>query len=239
MRDINYSYHKFMVAIRVSGHNPSGRVSHVTGQAPAEGLRVRKKRQTKEAIAAAAAALFAQRGYDAVTMVDVARAADVSEPTVYNHFPSKERLVFDRDDEVLTELTTAIAGRLPGTTVTSSLRSRALAVLDHFATQAAADPRGGMPYLVASSPELRPWMLEMTARWADSLASSLQAADNGTAGKATTRVLIRCLVGVYQVIIDEIGEGLVAGIAPETIARRLRPEIERTYDILEAGLHHY
>ena len=57
-----------------------------------EGLRERKKRQTRDAIAAAALALFLERGFDAVTVADVARAADVSEKTVFNHFPTKEDL---------------------------------------------------------------------------------------------------------------------------------------------------
>ena len=61
-----------------------------------EGLRERKKRQTREAIAAAAMALFHERGFDAVTVADVARAADVSEKTVFNYFPTKEDLVFHR-----------------------------------------------------------------------------------------------------------------------------------------------
>lgn len=54
------------------------------------GLRERKKRQTRELIAAVAHRLFGERGFDAVTVAEVARAADVSEGTVYNHFPTKE-----------------------------------------------------------------------------------------------------------------------------------------------------
>ena len=61
--------------------------------ATTEGLRERKKRQTHEAIAEAAMALFVEHGFDAVTVADVARAADVSEKTVFNYFPAKEDLV--------------------------------------------------------------------------------------------------------------------------------------------------
>ena len=61
-----------------------------------EGLRERKKRETREAIAAAAMALFLEHGFDAVTVADVARAADVSEKTVFNYFATKEDLVFFR-----------------------------------------------------------------------------------------------------------------------------------------------
>ena len=65
-----------------------------------EGLRERKKRQTRDAIAAAAMELFQARGFEEVTVADVARAADVSEKTVFNHFPTKEDLVFARGDEL-------------------------------------------------------------------------------------------------------------------------------------------
>src|SRR6266511_2941344 len=62
------------------------------------GLRERKKQRTRESIADAAARLFAERGYERVAVVDVARAAEVAEQTVYNYFPTKEHLVLDRDE---------------------------------------------------------------------------------------------------------------------------------------------
>src|SRR5215467_8687092 len=62
-----------------------------------EPLRVRKKIQSRQRIADAAAALFATKGYDAVTVAEIARLAEVSEQTVYNFFPSKELLVLDED----------------------------------------------------------------------------------------------------------------------------------------------
>jgi len=62
----------------------------------APGLRERKKARTRQAIADAAARLFAQRGYEQVAVSDVAREAEVSEQTVYNYFQTKEQLVTDR-----------------------------------------------------------------------------------------------------------------------------------------------
>lgn len=57
--------------------------------------RARKKAQTREQVRAIAHHLFDQRGFDAVTIADVARAADVAVQTVFNHFASKEELFFD------------------------------------------------------------------------------------------------------------------------------------------------
>src|SRR5256712_13713135 len=60
----------------------------------AQGLRERKKEQTRQAIAETARRLFGERGFDAVTVAQVARAADVSEGTVFNYFPTKEDLFY-------------------------------------------------------------------------------------------------------------------------------------------------
>src|SRR4051794_29442669 len=81
---------------------------------PAEGLRARKKRQTRAAIAAAAMDLFRSRGFDAVTIADIAAAADVSRKTVFNYFPAKEDLVFEAGQERRAALVQAIRERPAG-----------------------------------------------------------------------------------------------------------------------------
>jgi AcrR family transcriptional regulator len=60
------------------------------------GLRARKKQQTRRVIADTARRLFAERGFEQVTIAEIARAADVSDKTVFNYFPAKEDLYFDR-----------------------------------------------------------------------------------------------------------------------------------------------
>src|ERR1700744_3178525 len=87
------------------------------------GLRERKKLQTREAIAQAAAELFARHGFESVTVEDVARAANVSRQTVFNYFPSKEQMLFDRDAEVEAALLAALRARLPGTSPVSVFRA--------------------------------------------------------------------------------------------------------------------
>src|SRR5262249_17453796 len=94
-----------------------------------EGLRERKKRQTRDAIAAAALALFRERGFDAVTVADVARAADVSEKTVFNHFPAKEDLVFAHSEDRLDARAEAIRLRPPGVPLIRVFEAETMAFL--------------------------------------------------------------------------------------------------------------
>src|SRR5215218_8105673 len=96
------------------------------------GLRERKKRAAREAIATAARRLFADHGFDDVTVAEVAAAADVSEKTVFNYFPTKEDLAFAGREEGLAQFVAAIAERPPGSSVLDVFRAMTKMVLDTF-----------------------------------------------------------------------------------------------------------
>jgi AcrR family transcriptional regulator len=82
-----------------------------TGVPPAAGLRAWKKERTRQTISDVATGLFMRDGYEAVTVRDIAAAAEVSVKTVFNYFPSKEDLFFDRAEDVIGALTTAVVDR--------------------------------------------------------------------------------------------------------------------------------
>ena len=71
--------------------------SRAPGTSGGPGARERKRQETRARIVDAAADLFAERGFDAVSVMEIARRAGVVEKTVFNHFPVKEGLVFDAD----------------------------------------------------------------------------------------------------------------------------------------------
>jgi AcrR family transcriptional regulator len=78
------------------------------------GLRERKKRRTRESIAAAAHRLFVEHGYHATTLPDIAEAADVSTRTIFAYFPSKEDILFSGLAETIDDLAQALAHRPAG-----------------------------------------------------------------------------------------------------------------------------
>src|SRR5579883_3285950 len=85
------------------------------------GRRERKKRETRQAIAAAAMRLFTERGYDHVAIAEIAEAADVSVNTVFNYFPTKEDLFFDRQLEVEEHWSQIVRQRAPGESALTAL----------------------------------------------------------------------------------------------------------------------
>jgi AcrR family transcriptional regulator len=75
--------------------------------------RSRKRLATRESISIAATRLFLERGFDQVTVDEIAAAADVGRMTVFNHFPRKEDMFFDRDEEGRELLREALRQRDP------------------------------------------------------------------------------------------------------------------------------
>jgi AcrR family transcriptional regulator len=82
--------------------------------APGGGLRERKKAQTRLDISDTATRMFLERGFDEVTVAEIAAAADVSVKTIFNYFGAKEDLLFDREPEWLASIDAMAARRAPG-----------------------------------------------------------------------------------------------------------------------------
>ncbi|MEV4053370.1 TetR family transcriptional regulator [Amycolatopsis sp. NPDC049688] len=130
------------------------------------GRRERKKAQTRQALADAALALFLERGYDQVGVKEVADAADVSVTTLFKHFPSKEALVFDQDDDIETALVQAVHGRPPAHTIVDALREHMLRVSE-------GGPGEEFIRLIESTPALRDYARRMWMRHETALARAI------------------------------------------------------------------
>jgi AcrR family transcriptional regulator len=89
---------------------------------PQPGLRERKKQRTRETIAHAAHELFAERGYHATTLPEIAEAADVSTRTIFAYFPSKEDILFSDFAAMKEALARALAERPEGQDALETVR---------------------------------------------------------------------------------------------------------------------
>ncbi len=191
----------------------------------APGLRERKKQQTRSTIADVAARLFAERGYEQVAVTDIALAAGVSQQTVYNYFPTKERLVLDREQEILDLVTEGIRARKPGTTPAAAVRDQALSLVDGIGTLSLGQARGGLGYQSAISPAVRRLCLEMTNRLADAITVAVLDSTNAMPSHLA-RMHAISLAWVFQTITDEAGRRQLAAQPLHQIATDLRPIVE-------------
>ena len=207
------------------------------GQLP-EGLRERKKRATREAIAATARRLFAERGFDAVTVAEIAVAADVSEKTVFNHFAAKEDLVFAGGDSRLAQLQADIAQRPPGTSVLDVFRANSEAMLVVVAAGATEDSLV-VPRIVRDSPALQERLAAGWEREAEVLAAAIAEATGADADDLVPAVVARTLAWTLITIFRATFDGLLADEDPKRLAARLRPQAARAYDQLATGLGDY
>ena len=142
------------------------------------GRRERKKAATRQALADAALNLFLEHGYDAVTLHDIAEAADVSTTTLLKHFPGKEALVFDEEADQEAGLVAAVRDRAPGTTIPQALCAHVKRVRIRAAD---SDARyRDFLNLVRTTPALSDYAHRMWMRHQDALAGAI-ADDPGTA----------------------------------------------------------
>ena len=206
--------------------------------ATTEGLRERKKRQTREAIAHTAMKLFAARGFDAVTVADVARAADVSEKTVFNYFAAKEDLVLHGGEERRAALVEAIRTRPSGASIVEPFRAGTMAFID----QVRDDPVESIvvvPRLVAGSKTLHDRLFLGWEQEAATLAPVI-AEEAGTGpDDLVPAVVARTLAWTHRLVFRAAFTRLLAGEDQRAVAADLREQARRAYEALERGLAGY
>ena len=194
------------------------------------GLRESKKLRTRQEIADRAMQLFAQRGFDDVTVAEVAEAANVSEKTVYNYFPTKEDLFFDEVPEREAALVAAITGRREGESVLQALRR----------LQTVECPRLSSPgfatfaRIIEESTALKAKELEVMSRFVQVLTETLQA--ELALDERDARLAAGLLVSVHRQLFRAARKQALAGKHGPAATRRLRADLVRAYHLLEHGL---
>ncbi|MFE6859559.1 TetR/AcrR family transcriptional regulator [Nocardia sp. NPDC057668] len=203
-----------------------------------DGLRARKKQRTRENISSTATELFLERGYDAVTIAEIAAAADVAKMTVTNYFPRKEDLVLDLAGEYVGGLAAVVRAREPGESALHALRR---------AYEAAArerDPVVGFSGpafagLLVSSPALLARLREFHEERENRLADALAAETDSAADDFTPRVAAALLGSVHRALFEETLRRAVAGESNDVIAAAVLGYIATAFDTLEPALGTY
>jgi AcrR family transcriptional regulator len=201
---------------------------------PSTGLRELKKARARRHIADTAARLFAERGYERVAVSDVARAAEVAEQTVYNYFPTKDRLVTDRDQQIQDRLCDLIRSRPSGVTPAAAIREYVLANVAAIRDIRPELWHGELGYLAAISPTVHRLALELIDRQAAAIASAVS--DSTDVHPEVARLQGIALAGVFQIIISEAGRRTREGQDQAKIVDELYPMIENVLDELDRWL---
>ena len=207
----------------------------------APGLRERKKAQTRELLAETARRLFAERGFEQVSVAEIARVADVSEKTVFNYFPTKEDLVYWRLESFEDELLTTIRERAVGESVlTAFVRFvKAPRGLLGRVDPEARERLAGITRMIASSPSLLAREQQIFAGYTQSLAALIREETGADDDDVRPWVAANALMGVHRALIDYTRAQIVAGAPHTRLAREVEAAADRALAQLEAGLGDY
>lgn len=189
------------------------------------GLRERKKREAREAIARAAFELFAARGFDAVTVAEVAAAAGTSVQTVFNYFPVKEDLVLGGRKRQEAELLRAVAERPAGTSAIVAVHQRVLRAAEEF-RQLAPDRRERFRTIVGQTPSILARLRSHSMETEIELARLLAAATDAKPGDPRPRLVASFLISLSHL-------AYLPGDGNETA------RIDAAFELLSGGLADY
>jgi AcrR family transcriptional regulator len=163
-----------------------------------EGLRERKRRETRALIAGTAMRLFMQRGFDAVSVTEIAAAAGVAEKTVYNYFPVKAGMFFDEAGNVLAELLAAVRYRAAGQSAVDAVGAFIAGRGEWAAGRRPEQPTGRFRQLIAGSTALQAQQRLMFAAFEAALADTLADETGARRGAVEPFVAAVALVGVIR-----------------------------------------
>lgn len=155
--------------------------------------------------------LFAEHGFDAVTVPEIAEAADVAEKTVYNYFPHKAALFFDEGDQVLAELLFTLRNRPAGQSALDAVQTFVAGRAEWAADRRPARPTRQSRRLIAESPALQAARRQMFVRYETAVAGLLAAETGAAPGSAEPFVAAVALVAVVRAAFEASpGDGQAA-----------------------------
>lgn len=202
------------------------------------GLRERQKQVRHERIVTAAIELFVQHGFDAIRVVDVARAAEVSPGTVYNYFPTKEDLVFGGSAAFEQALVDALASRPAQVSLLQAFRTFSIQTRGALSQPDQAPIRAIARHaqVIASSPALQLRARQNFDRCTERVAELLMTERGATVTPDQAWVIANAMIGVTQTMQAILHRLAIADRPVAEIAATVVDEGRRALDQLEAGI---
>ncbi|MEV0639102.1 helix-turn-helix domain-containing protein [Streptomyces sp. NPDC050619] len=205
----------------------------------AMGLRERKKVQTAKRIYRTAVALFAERGFDNVSVQEIADAAEVSKMTVFNYFGTKEDLVFVPMEEHFGDAARAVREREPGESAVEAVRRHFLEMIE------GRDPSIGLhgePFsrqvrrLILETPVLMERAFLASQKGTRELADLLA---EETGDPTLALIAAATLTAARNALVEEHNRRVDAGESPESVATDAPELAERAFALVERGFADY
>jgi AcrR family transcriptional regulator len=209
------------------------------------GLRERKKQRTRQLIADTARRLFAERGFEAVTVTEIARAAEVAEKTVFNYFPTKEDLFYSGLEALEEEILSAIRTRKAGETVLAAFRRFLLQPRGAFDLEASGGDEEAtrqlqtMSSVITASPALLARERQVFDQYTEALASLIADETGSPRPDVHARAVASALLGVHRALLAYSRERVLAGARASQVAGEVRAQAEQAFAQLERGLGDY
>ena len=201
------------------------------------GLRERKKQQTRQLILDAATRLFVERGFDGVTVSEIARAAELSEMTVFNYFPTKEDLVFGRMEFFEEQLIAAVQQRPPEESAVAAFGRMVLADIDQLPARTEMIAKAAM--LIRSSLALQAREREITARYTARLAGVFTAETESADDDIEAWAAASALMAVHRGLLEHVRNEVLAGRRGAQLSKDAIAQASRALARLESGLADY
>lgn len=203
--------------------------------AEALGRRERKKQQTRERIAETARRLFGERGFERVTVAEIAREADVAEQTVYNYFPTKEDLVYWRLESFEEALLGAVRDREPGESMPAAFGRWLLAQRGLLGETPLSPELVALTRMITESPSLLDRERQIFARYADSLAGLIAQETGAAPGDVVPVVTANALLDVHRALVNYARRRILDGARNPELQRDVRAQAEAALAALEGG----
>ncbi|HLT61263.1 MAG TPA: helix-turn-helix domain-containing protein [Microlunatus sp.] len=205
------------------------------------GLRQQKKEQTRQRLTETAWRLADERGFDRVTVAEIAQAAGVSEATLFNYFRTKEDLFYAPLETFGERLVEAVRSRAPGVSALAAVRDFLLGGDGLLAgpgeERQTRDRLRGQLRVITDSPALLAREQQAFAHYTEQLAAVLGESEE--TDPITAAVVAHALIGVHRSLVAHVRHRILAGAPLRRVAAEVREHGDRAFGLLEDGLGRY